>query len=120
MCCCDIDFLDIVGEVEVEFNLMACERDGNSFKIDYDDYDYAIVEYLEDECTGYDVEYDFIIEDDNKFCEFRIEKRISDEQKIYLDGISNHIENELSDLSLENEEIIYVCKTIINNCGGGY
>ena len=41
---------------------------------------------------------------------------ISEKRQVYLDSVSNNIENQLMDLLLEDSEIVYICNNIKNHC----
>ena len=41
---------------------------------------------------------------------------MNEKRQIYLDSVSNNIENQLMDLLLDDDEIIYVLDVIKNRC----
>ena len=41
---------------------------------------------------------------------------MNESRQNYLDSVSNQIENQLSDLCLDYDEIIYVCNNIYKHC----
>ena len=49
----------------------------------------------------------------NKFCRWF---NMNESRQNYLDSVSNQIENQLSDLCLDYDEIIYVCNNIYKHC----